>query len=67
MPKYNALVYVHYVIPSINKRSTSQFCSYVRDKPYKEKQKANIVARCNAEVEYKVMALTTCEMMWIKS
>ena len=46
----------------------SGFCIYVGDIVVTwRSKKQNVVSRSNAEAEYRSMAQTTCEMMWIRS
>jgi hypothetical protein len=50
-----------------DRRSTSGYCTFVGGNlvTWKSK-KQNVVARSSAEAEYRAMALTTSELMWIK-
>ncbi|KAI5418616.1 hypothetical protein KIW84_043009 [Lathyrus oleraceus] len=50
----------------IVRRFTSEYCLFVEGNliSYKSK-KHNVVARSSAEVEYKVMTLVTCEVVWL--
>ena len=50
-----------------NRCSTSGYCVFIRGKlrSWKSK-KQNIVARSRVEVEYRIMTLATCELIWLK-
>ncbi|XP_070023417.1 secreted RxLR effector protein 161-like [Nicotiana sylvestris] len=50
-----------------DKHSTSEYCVLVGGNLVSWKsKKQNMVARSSAEVEYQVMAMATCELIWIK-
>ena len=51
----------------IDRRSTSGYCVFIRGNliSYKSK-KQDVVARSSVEVEYRVMSLATCELIWLK-
>ena len=50
------------------RKSMSDFCTYVEENLVTwRSKKQNIVSRSSVEVEYRSMAQTTCEMMWIRS
>lgn len=49
------------------RRSTSGFCILLGNSPISWKSKRqSVVARSSAEAEYRSMALTICEVMWLK-
>lgn len=49
------------------RRSTSGFCVLLGQSPISSKSKRqSVVARSTAEAEYRSMALTVCEVMWLK-
>ncbi|XP_070679109.1 uncharacterized mitochondrial protein AtMg00810-like [Malus domestica] len=52
---------------AIVRKSTAGFCTFVGGNlvTWKSK-KQTVVARCNAEAEYRAMAATTCEFIWLK-
>uniref|UniRef100_A0A803LRV9 Uncharacterized protein n=1 Tax=Chenopodium quinoa TaxID=63459 RepID=A0A803LRV9_CHEQI len=51
----------------ITRKSTSSFCILLGDSPISWKaKKQQVVARSTAEAEYRSMALTICEVMWLK-
>ena len=50
-----------------NRRSTSGYCILIGGNLVSWKsKKLNIVARSNAKTKYRVMALATCELIWLK-
>lgn len=50
------------------RRSTSGYCIFLGESPISWKtKKQNVVARSSTEVEYRSMALTTCEVTWISA
>ncbi|CAO2822882.1 unnamed protein product [Amaranthus hypochondriacus] len=52
---------------SVTRRSTSGFCILLGQSPISWKAKRqSIVARSSGEAEYRAMALTICEVMWLK-
>ena len=50
-----------------NRKSTSWYCTFVGDNLVAWRSKQPVVARSSVEVEYQVMALGICELMWIKT
>lgn len=51
-----------------DRRSTSGYCTFVgRSLVTWRSKKQNIVAQSSAEAEYRAMAHTSCEMLWIQS
>ena len=51
-----------------DRKSTSGFCTYVGDNLVTwRSKKQNVVLRSSAEAEYRSIAQTACEMVWIKS
>jgi len=49
-----------------NRRSTYGYCVLICDNFISWKSKKHVMARSNAEVEYRVMASATCELIWLK-
>ena len=51
----------------VTRRSTSGFCVLLGSSPISWKAKRqSVVARSSAEAEYRSMALTVCEVMWLR-
>jgi hypothetical protein len=51
-----------------DKKSTSEYCMFVRDNLISWKSKKQpVVARSTAEAEYRVMALSVAKMIWLRS
>ncbi|XP_050917155.1 uncharacterized mitochondrial protein AtMg00810-like [Lathyrus oleraceus] len=51
----------------IDRRPTSGYCVLVGGNLiFWKSKKQNVVARSNAEAEYMTMAMTTCELIWLK-
>jgi len=56
-----------WVKPPFDRRSTSGYCISIGGNLISWKsKKQSVVARSNAEVEYRVMASATCELVWLK-
>ena len=52
----------------INKRSTSNYCTFVGGNLITwQSKKQNVVARSGVEVEFRAIAQGVCELLWIKS
>uniref|UniRef100_A0A5B6ZAR0 Copia protein n=1 Tax=Davidia involucrata TaxID=16924 RepID=A0A5B6ZAR0_DAVIN len=51
-----------------NRRSTSGYCTFVGDNLVTwRNKKQNVVARSSVEAEYRAMAHTACELLWVRS
>lgn len=51
-----------------NRRSTTRYCVFVGGNLVSWKsKKQNVVSRSSAEFEYKAMAQTTCELIWVRN
>ena len=51
-----------------DRQSTSGYCNFVGNNLVTwRSKKQNVVARSSAEVEYRAMAHTACEMLWVQS
>ena len=51
-----------------DRRSTSGYCTFVGGNLVTwRSKKQNVVAKSSAEVEYRAMTHTACELMWIKN
>ncbi|XP_048446063.1 uncharacterized mitochondrial protein AtMg00810-like [Pyrus x bretschneideri] len=53
---------------AINRKSTTSYCTFVEGNivTWKSK-KQQVIARSSAEAEYRAMAATACELIWLKS
>ncbi|XP_031493242.1 uncharacterized mitochondrial protein AtMg00810-like [Nymphaea colorata] len=52
----------------MTRRSTCGYCTMIGNSPITWKtKKQTIVSRSSAEAEYRSMALTTCELIWLKA
>ena len=50
-----------------NRRFTSRYCAFIEGNLISWKsKKQDVVARSSAEIEYRAIALTTCEFIWLK-
>ena len=59
---------VDWVRSVIDRRSTSEYCTFVgRNLIIWHSKKQSIVAKSNAEAEFKTMAHGICEMLWLKA
>ena len=47
--------------------STTGYCTFIRGNPATWSKKQDVVSRLTAEVEYRAMAYTICEMIWLKN
>ncbi|CAN6704192.1 unnamed protein product [Malus baccata var. baccata] len=53
---------------SLDRKSTTGFCTFVGGNQVTWKsKKQSVVARSSAEAEYRAMASTACELIWLKS
>jgi hypothetical protein len=51
-----------------DRRSTTSYCVHVGDNLVAwRNKKQDVIAKSSAEAEYRAMALSLCEMMWVKS
>ena len=57
----------NYVGDKRDRNSTSAYCTYVGGDMVTWSKKQSGVSRSSAKAEYRAMAHTTCEMMWVKS
>jgi len=56
-----------YVGSHFDRRSTSKYWISIRGNLISQKsKKQSVMARSSAEVEYRVMTLATCELVWLK-
>ena len=50
-----------------DRRSTSGYCVFIVGNLISRKsKKQDVVAKSNAETEYRAMTLATCELIWLK-
>jgi hypothetical protein len=51
-----------------DRRTTTNYCVHVGDNLVAwRNKKQDVIAKSSAEAEYRAMALSLCEMMWVKS
>jgi len=51
----------------INRRYTNGYCTFIEGNLVTWRCKKNIIARSCVEIEYRTMAHTACELIWIQS
>ncbi|CAL2248740.1 unnamed protein product [Prunus armeniaca] len=52
---------------AIDRKSTTSYCTFVRGNLVSWKsKKQNVIARSSADAEYRAMASTVCELIWLK-
>jgi len=57
-----------YANDQVDKKSTTGYCTFVGGNLVTwRSKKQDVVSRSSAEAEYRVMAHTTCEMVWLKN
>ena len=57
-----------YAGDKLDRKSTTRYCTFIEENIVTwRSKKQNMISRSSAETEYRVMAYTACEMMWLKN